>query len=236
MYAKSRFLFSARMSMILGVSVVTATLIPNAQAQSVSAATGVSKKAASAPNPTASILLFTPPAPNGDEQSVLSALRYAGEEYKAYEVSNSQSEIQVREISVSVINDLKTFQTLVVSGGSGVLTRTPVDDSARSQISSTILNSTKTYLSKKCKVTAQADMKVMIMIYGGNGTFFDSNQRPSGTMQVRLLLLDTKEQRVLWYSERPWGLGQNTKQASDSAAINIISQLDKLFGSSNKPN
>jgi hypothetical protein len=196
-------------------------------------------------NPTANRsplaqLTFTPPASTGKKDEFLSALQSLGDQFKAYEVTDTRDEIQVRELSITVANTLKTFegvefQAAGAGDGAGVvghmaMVTKPLDDNIRSQVYSTILKSTTAYLNKKCRVSDQAAMRLMIILYGGNSMYFDNNQSPWGVMEIRLFLLDTKQQHVIWYSDKAWGLGRDATHAADYAATSIKSQLDTLLG------
>lgn len=184
-------------------------------------------------------LTFTPPAPEGNKDEFLSAIQSVGDEYKAYEVSDARDKIQVRDLSVAVVNTLKTFEGVeFIAAGAGdpsgvvghmAMVTKPLDESTRSQVYSTVLKSTTAYLNKKCRVSDQAAVKLMVILYGGTSMYFDSNQTPWGEMDIRLFLLDTKQQRVIWYSDKAWGLGRDAIHAADFAATSIASQLDKLF-------
>jgi hypothetical protein len=179
------------------------------------------------------VLTFTPPpsVARAKASEFLSALRTVGDEYKTYELSNARTEIQAREMSVYVANDVKGFS----NGGDtpGVISvGKPVDDQARVQTTVTILRSIQAYLNKKCRAADQADLKVMVMLSGSsNETYIGSDGYSSfGIINIKLFLLDTKLKRVIWYTDKAWGRGKSLPQAADFASESIAAQLDHLFG------
>ncbi len=89
--------------------------------------------------PPSSVLTFTPPASVGKADEFLSAL-HSMSEYATYELSDTHAEVQARELSVYVANDVKGFAKTDAPPGI-IATGKPLDDQARAQITATLLRS-----------------------------------------------------------------------------------------------
>jgi hypothetical protein len=176
-------------------------------------------------------LVFTPPAPSGKADEFLSALRAISDEYKTYELSDSRTETQVREMSVYVANDVKGFAKTDAPPGI-IANGKPLDDQARAQITATLLRSIRAYINKRCRFVDQANIKVVVMLSGAaNETYIGSDGFSTfGIINIKLFLVDTKLKRVIWYTDKAWGTGKSVPQATDFASESIAGQLDKLFG------
>jgi hypothetical protein len=191
-----------------------------------------STPAASTATPAPAIPLiqkFVPPESEGDAGEFLKALQAVSDDYKTYEVSGARSEIEAREMSVTVVNDLKTLG----HAEGGTFYFDTLTEESRAQFQSNILLSNTNYLRKKCRVTDQARIKLMVMIYDKRSMHFDNNGYPWAVVGVRLLLLDTQDKKILWYTNKAWGLGNDVKGASEFASGSINLQLDHLFGVGN---
>jgi hypothetical protein len=120
-----------------------------------------------------------------------------GDEYKTYETSSTRSRIEAQEISISVINNLKTLGH--AAGGSFYFDH--LSDDARSQFTSRITHATTDYLSKKCKVVDQARLKLLSMLYDEDSIHFDGNGYPWASVGIKLFLLDTGQCQVLCWNQ-----------------------------------
>jgi hypothetical protein len=183
------------------------------------------------------IMTFMPPASDGNADEFLSALRAVSDEYQDYTKATAQSSIEVRKLSVSVINDLKSFMVPEISNQNGTSGfRFPSSDSStlgekeREQVTNAILESCKKYLEEKCSIEEGSPYRIVIMIYGGDSVYSDKNGRLWGNMSLRLLFLDTSAKHILWFTRKAWGLGNTAAAAADFAGGSINKQLDVLFG------
>lgn len=174
-------------------------------------------------------ITFVPPESEGNADASLSALRSVGDEYKNFETVSARSRIEAREISISVINNLKTLGH--TAGGSFYFDH--LSDDARSQFTSRITHATTDYLSKKCKVVDQARLKLLIMLYDEDSIHFDGNGYPWASVGIKLFLLDTKTQQIVWFTDNADVRANDPLQASDRASVSIDNKLDRLFGVAN---
>jgi hypothetical protein len=177
-------------------------------------------------------LIFTPPSPSGAGSEFLSSLSSLGNEYSNYQLAtNPRKQIDTTQLSVEVVNDVKDFTDVALAYSSGFISSIQLDDAARSEITRVIRDGVSSYLSKKCRVTARANLRILIMAYAHRETYFDSNQNPEGIINLKVYLLDTAGRTVLWYSDKAWGPGRTPEDAAKFSYGSINRQLDTLFGS-----
>jgi hypothetical protein len=200
-------------------TVYTWTASPQADTQGSTTGASDSAKATRA-SPT-----FVPPASMGNPEGSLSALQAVSSEYKTYALTETPPEVETRELSVTVVNDLKTFW---VFGTDGASAKKQLDENTRAQITAIIVRSVTAYLAKRYRIDGSSRYRVMIMIYGGDSVFDSPIQGPFGVMDTRLLLLDTRDKRLVWYSASS-GFGKEPRQAAHIAATEVAKGLDKLF-------
>jgi hypothetical protein len=166
----------------------------------------------------------------GKADEFLSAL-HSMSEYATYELSDTHAEVQARELSVYVANDVKGFAKTDAPPGI-IATGKSLDNQARAQITATLLRSIRAYINKRCRFVDQANVKVVVMLSGAaNETYIGSDGYSTfGIINIKLFLVDTKLKRVIWYTDKAWGTGKSLPQATDFASESIAGRLDELFG------
>jgi hypothetical protein len=185
-------------------------------------------------SPPESVRTFTPPeSPKGKQEEFLSALNKIGDEYKGYTMAPAQSPVEVRKLSITLINDLSSFDAPFLDAYRGQaslqMNTIKLGDKERSQITSAVFDTCTKHLEMKSRIDRAAPYRILIMLYAEGGAYFDSNQNPYGAMLVRVFFLDTSNKRVLWYHDT-WGPGKSLDEAVVSAGSNINKQFDVLFG------
>src|SRR5579872_41259 len=193
--------------------------------------------------------VFTPPAPSGDAKEFLAALRGAGEQYQSYELADSRSPVNERELAVAIVNDVRKFSRTRDAGPGIVPPISDVSDSTRAQMTSAISGATKRLLTGRFASKDTARLRIVVLLFGDGttdmgGTALKNSANVSidigatprgGMMSVRMFLVDTKEKRVLWFTDKAWGLGGDEAAASEFAGENIVARLKYLFGLTTTP-
>lgn len=191
------------------------------------------KSATAAPALPKEPVVFVPPESSGATGNV-GALKEADERFKDYTLNATRAQIELREVSVTVLNKMEGFTEPVTSstpgryefGGQG---RT-VSQDERNKVSEQVRKSTVAYLEKRLLVTKGAHFEVVVVISAGLGVRILNGFDPYGIEIFRTFLIDTSTKAVIWCDGRE-GYGKTLDAATKVAASGVPERLAVLFGS-----
>lgn len=173
---------------------------------------------------------FALPQSDGNAEEFISSLRAAGEEYSAYEPARSTSKVEMRQVTVVVVNNIADLWDRFAENGRVGARKRGLTDQERQQITQAIGTSTTDYLRKRCRVSDTAPYKLVLVISSENSVYMDSESYPCAIAPVKILLLDAKARQLLWYTGNAKGVGRGPAGVATAASKSIIAQMNRLFG------
>ena len=173
------------------------------------------------------------PASTGKSAEMLEALHKSGGVFAGYTMSEPRTQIQLRTVSVVVLNQMDVFTEPMTSSTPGRYefggqSRVPTQVE-RNKVTETIRRSTAGYLAKRFHVISGAQFELAVIVSGRNGVYIQNGFNPWGVVDIRILLLDTQTKSVVWYNDDAWGLGKTLESATDSATTSTNQQLAALL-------
>lgn len=180
-------------------------------------------------------VVFVPPKSENATDTV-DALKGTEEQFKDYTPNKTPAQIELRDVSVTILNKMDAFAEPVTSSTPGEFSfggrdRTLSPDE-RNKVTEEIRNSATAYLEKRLRVTKDARFHVAVIVSGGqhrNQVHIVNGFDPYGIETFYTLLIDTQSKSVIWGSGRE-GYGKTLDAATKVVANGVPEQLDILFG------
>jgi ankyrin repeat protein len=173
-------------------------------------------------------LTLKTPDSHGDAKGAVDALRQGDTQYMDYGISpNTSTELRINGLSIGVVNRLEEFGWVYHDGA---IVPVAASGASRNDVTRTLLAGVSNTIQNRCPIVEHGRYKILVMPRSDGSIFFDSRQRPLGSIPTIVFLLDSQTKQVLWHTDAAVGLGDSLDAASKSAVRSIAKQLEALFG------
>jgi ankyrin repeat protein len=200
-----------------------------AQAKPPQAKASPTQTKAPAPATGGGALVISLPASDNPEATALKALHDISPQYAAYTAAAPQTQITLRDLSLTVVNHQHKFSGGWAGSPGTVGTRELTKEQIASETQQ-VTAAVREFLSQKTHLIASANYGLVVELFDDEGIFFDNNQNPRGAVSARLLLLDSGSKQLLWFSDKPGGLSGAFDGAVKAACNDIKDKLNFVLG------
>ncbi len=164
------------------------------------------------------------PMSTWDADKCMTMLQDLGAEYGTYASVRPQDSVAIGELSLEVVNDVKSFPSFL---GGGILNADIRDEEAKGAVQS-VREPLVLVLKERCQLEEDTQHRLLIRLYYDRVSF-DGAGRGRGVIDTQMVLLDTQNQQVLWCSDQAAARGKSFEGALAATVPQIRDEIDALF-------